>query len=986
MTNVGYATLSVIPSAKGFGSALSRGVNPQMRGPGLTAGKLLGGGVLAGFGAAAAGIGAVFKTGLGEAMDASAGTAQLTAGIKSTGGAAGVSVKHLNNLASSIQGYSGQTDDSIVKSEQLLLTFTKIKNRGPDKIFDRATKATANMAAKMGGDASGSAIQLGKALNDPVKGVASLGRMGVQFTAGQKKTIAAMVKTGDVVGAQKVILGELETQMGGAAKAAGDSLPGKLAKAKRSFEDVSQSVTEGLLPVVLPGLTKVGTAITEKVVPAIGSFIQGFKDGKGPGGTFRDVLTTIHDKGIKPIADFITTSAVPAVSSFIDEFKAGKGPGGRLRDILIEVHDKGLVPVANFINDTVVPALKGITDWIGGDGKKGLGDFAQWMTDNKDKIKLLAEAITVVLMPVFVSMAVSATTSAATQVAAWVAAQAAGTTSAASQLASHYVIVGGWVMSAAAALASGAETVAIWAMYKAEAIAGAATTLGGLASVAAGWVATAATATASGIAMAYAWFIGLGPVGWVIGAVILVGAAFVLLYKKVKWFRDGVDAAWKWIKDAASAVGKWFTKTVPQWWTSVWKSTTEIWGRITGFFDGIPAKVKGVFSDAGSWLTDTGNNIVQGLLDGAGSLLSKIGTFFLDKVPGWIKTPFKKALGIASPSKVFHGYGRNIVEGLVRGLDQSGDKARDAIGRIVKKIRSTDGLTDARQSGLVRYVKTQGKALEEAWAKSELGAAKAREALAGMKNDRASMRESVSSSLLGALNLSSVANGQTSFTDVSGYVRGLAAKARGLARLLKALAAKGLPAGLIQQVAGLGFDDGTDVAKALLSGTGAQVKELTQDWSALQSWSKSAGSVVAGITFDTGIAAQEGLIRGLEANEGRMKKAAQKLARNLARYVREELGIHSPSTVFAQIGVFTGRGFIDGLVSQQAAASAAAANLVSVPRVASPDFARKNVNPGDGAGGRPIEVHIHPTPGMSESQVGAMAGRALSRAMVGGAR
>ena len=107
-------------------------------------------------------------------MDAAKGQAQLEAGIKSTGGAAGVTTQHLQDLAASIQGYSGQTDDSIVKTEQLLLTFTNIKNSGTDKIFDLATKAAADMAAKMGTDASSAAIQLGKALNDPTNGMTVL--------------------------------------------------------------------------------------------------------------------------------------------------------------------------------------------------------------------------------------------------------------------------------------------------------------------------------------------------------------------------------------------------------------------------------------------------------------------------------------------------------------------------------------------------------------------------------------------------------------------------------------------------------------------------------------------------------------------------------------------------------------------------------------------------------------------------------------------
>jgi len=200
--------------------------------------------------AALAGLRMVVKTGKDECMEASAAQAQLAAGIKSTGGAAGVTVGHLTNLASSIQNYSGQTDDSIMQTEALLLTFKNIKNVGADKIFDQATKAAADMAAKMGTDASSAAIQLGKALNDPIKGVGSLSRVGVQFTEAQKKQIAAMVESGDTMGAQKIILKELNEEFGGAAKAAGDSLPGQIEKAKRSFEDMSESLMSALMPTI----------------------------------------------------------------------------------------------------------------------------------------------------------------------------------------------------------------------------------------------------------------------------------------------------------------------------------------------------------------------------------------------------------------------------------------------------------------------------------------------------------------------------------------------------------------------------------------------------------------------------------------------------------------------------------------------------------------------------------------------------------------
>lgn len=223
--------------------------------------------------AALGGLVAVFKTGVDEQSDFLAGQAQLANGLKTTHNAANTTVGQLEDLAGAIQNYSGQSDDSIVSSEKLLLTFTNIGNKAGknNDIFDQATKLTADMAAKMGGDASKYAIQLGKALNDPTKGLSSLTRVGVSFSEGQTKSIKAMQAAGSTMGAQKIILAELSKEFGGSAKAAGDTLPGQLEKAKRSFEDVSQSVIASLMPI----LTALAGFLTGTVMPAF-SAVVGF--------------------------------------------------------------------------------------------------------------------------------------------------------------------------------------------------------------------------------------------------------------------------------------------------------------------------------------------------------------------------------------------------------------------------------------------------------------------------------------------------------------------------------------------------------------------------------------------------------------------------------------------------------------------------------------------------------------------------------------
>ena len=273
--SAGSVSIGVSPDTKGFGSMLHSGIMGESSGLGAL-GMALGGLVKAGVATAVAGIAAVVTTGMKEAIQAQNLNAQFAAGIKATGNAAGLSVGHMDELAASVAGYSGQSYESIGKTEQLLQTFVNIKDVGPNKIFDQATEAAANMAAKMGGDASGEAIKLGRALNDPVKGVTSLTRVGVQFTQAQKDSIAAMVKSGDTMGAQKVILAELNKEFGGAAAAAGQTLTGSLNRVHVAFGEISKGVMEGILPIVTPAISGIASAMTA-AMPHITSFMSGIQ-------------------------------------------------------------------------------------------------------------------------------------------------------------------------------------------------------------------------------------------------------------------------------------------------------------------------------------------------------------------------------------------------------------------------------------------------------------------------------------------------------------------------------------------------------------------------------------------------------------------------------------------------------------------------------------------------------------------------------------
>jgi len=178
--------------------------------------------------------------------------AQTNAVIKSTGKAAGVTAAQVTKLASSMQSVTKFSDEEIQSGENLLLTFTKI---GKD-IFPQATQTMLDMSQALGQDTKSSAIQLGKALQDPILGVTALRRVGVNFSSAQQDVIKNLVETGQSAKAQKLILKELNTEFGGSAKAAGSTLSGQLTILKNTFGDLMEKIGAGISAYISPLINK----------------------------------------------------------------------------------------------------------------------------------------------------------------------------------------------------------------------------------------------------------------------------------------------------------------------------------------------------------------------------------------------------------------------------------------------------------------------------------------------------------------------------------------------------------------------------------------------------------------------------------------------------------------------------------------------------------------------------------------------------------
>ena len=193
--------------------------------------------------------------------------AQIKQQLINTNSAAGKSFEELAAQAKALTKETLFSDESIKNAQAITLTFTNIR----DEVFDRTIPILQDLSTVLGTDLSSTSIQVGKALNDPIAGISALSRSGVQFNDSQKAMIKTLVETNDVAGAQKIILDELEKQVGGTAKAAAEAGLGPYQLLQQRLIDVQESVgvlMERGLKLFLP-LLKRGTEFLESLTDSL---------------------------------------------------------------------------------------------------------------------------------------------------------------------------------------------------------------------------------------------------------------------------------------------------------------------------------------------------------------------------------------------------------------------------------------------------------------------------------------------------------------------------------------------------------------------------------------------------------------------------------------------------------------------------------------------------------------------------------------------
>lgn len=216
-----------------------------------------------------------------------------------------------------------------------------------------------------------------------------------------------------------------------------------------------------------------------------------------------------------------------------------------------------------------------------------------------------------------------------------------------------------------------------------------------------GAIAAGVSIAAAGIAAAIPWIIAFAPVIAIIAAVAAAAWLIVSNWGVITKFMGDL---WNKVQAVVGGFIGWIRNNWPmllaiitgpiglavlyviRHWDSIKEGAANMINGLVGFFTGLPGRIGRAVGNMGSLLYNSGKDLINGLLNGAGSLLRNIGNFFLDKVPGWIKEPFKKALGIHSPSTVFKGFGKNTVQGLVNGITGARGMISTAMGTVSKAV------------------------------------------------------------------------------------------------------------------------------------------------------------------------------------------------------------------------------------------------------------------------------------------------------------
>ncbi|MCZ9884638.1 phage tail protein [Arthrobacter sp. B2a2-09] len=734
MSNVGYATLTIIPSAKGFSSSLNNEVAPAVASSGDKASK----GLISSFGGAVGKIGGIVagavgivgglvggmavKGGINKALQLEDATAKLTGLGHST-----TAVKSImDNALASVKGTAFGLGEAAGVSAGAVAAGIK-----PGQELTRVLKLTADAATIAGTDMAsmGSIFNKvaasGKLQGDVIAQLQDAGVPILQMVAKELGVTAAeaskMASDGKVD--FETFANAMEHGLGGAALKSGDTTKGALANMKAAFSNFGMALLGGFFPImktvfgtiqkmvdsttaiIKPFATEMGQNFVAKVSPKIVEFGDHFAASmkEVSGGitalvaAFKAGGDDVTSSGLAGALERVGLFARRVHDAFADSF-------GKLQSLLAPAIGGAMGALGPLLSK--LPMVGGLFSGITGPVGLVVGALVSLISTSpalqsalggglQSVLSVLGDAvvslapffgnlITVIasLIPTLAAGLVPIITAVANVFVQLIPIIVQMVTTALPPLISIFmavVPVVGQILTAVAPLISMLGSLLIPIIQAllpvvstvfgalVPIIQAAMQIVQGVIQVVTGLISGNWRQVWNGILtiLSGVWnLIGslisgaIGLVGSVIGAGLnIVSTLFRTIFSGVLSFLGGV-------------------------WSGITGGVSGAIGNVIGVFGGLLGKITGALAGAGSALWSVGQNIIQGLIDGIGSMMGAIGRAILSLVPGPIVGVFKDLLGIHSPSRVFRGFGVNIGEGLVLGIQDMHGKVEDSVAAL----------------------------------------------------------------------------------------------------------------------------------------------------------------------------------------------------------------------------------------------------------------------------------------------------------------
>ncbi|MDT0567923.1 hypothetical protein RM704_10645 [Streptomyces sp. DSM 3412] len=404
---------------------------------------------------------------------------------------------------------------------------------------------------------------------------------------------------------------------------------------------------------------------------------------------------------------------------------------------------------------------------------------------------------------------------------------------------------------------------------------------------------------------------------------------------------------------ALSALGGNLASTSSRAWQRFKDGAVSKGSEFLSWAGGLPGRTVSAVGDLGSLLVSKGADVVRGLWTGISSmtgwLKGQISSWAASALPG----PIADALGISSPSKVTAEQGRWIARGLIVGLTGSEKQVKAASGKLADIIADAlkPGKKRSRALGTLSAGTKQLLALAR---QEEQVAARLKKASTNLSNlikERDKLAADVKKGVLDAANITQ-GTGPATADGILIRLQRDRAQAEAFAKNLAALQKKGVRADLLAQIAQAGVEQGSAVAAGLAAATPEQIKKINAEQAALVKVAGKAGNTAADAMYGAGIAAGQGLVKGLQAQQKAIERQMLRIAKSMSKAIRKELGIKSPSRVMARIGRFIPAGLSKGIDSGRRAVDRSMAGLVDTPTPRQLDLAAAR-----GTAGGPSRVY-----------------------------